>query len=78
MEKRISQSFNNIKKYIELETADKDEKKQAQDRVKAEKKYIKTSIKTQLDKIKKIDEDIYSNMNEKYNEIDLIKENDDL
>lgn len=78
MENRITESFDKIRMNIHLDSDDKDELKKAQEKIKSEKKYIKTSIKSQLDKIKKIDEDIFNEMNEKYAEIDSIKEKEDL
>ena len=53
-------------------------KERIQERVKSEKKYIKSVMKTQLDKIKKIDENVYQIVLEQYNEIDAVKEKKDI
>lgn len=75
---RIKQSFDKIEKGLINETTDKVEMKKIQDRIKTEKKYIKTIIKTQLDKIKKIDEEVYQKISDEYNQIDGIKEKEDI
>lgn len=75
---RIEKSFNKISNYIEKEPQDKTEEKQIQERIKNEKKYIKLIIKTQLDKIKKVDEKIYQEMSEAYSKIDSIKTKEDI
>ena len=75
---RITQLFDKIDNDLKNETIDKVESKKIQDRIKTEKKYIKTIIKTQLDKIKKIDEDVYQKILNEYNQIDDIKEKDDI
>lgn len=75
---RIEKSFNKISNYIEKEPQDKIEEKQIQERIKNEKKYIKLIIKTQLDKIKKVDEKIYQEMSEAYSKIDSIKTKEDI
>ena len=61
-----------------METEDKEEQKQIQEKLKAEKKYIKQIIKTQLDKIKKYETDTYENILNEYNKIDKIKEKNDI
>lgn len=75
---RIEKSFNKISNYIEKEPQDKTEEKQIQERIKNEKKYIKLIIKTQLDKIKKVDEKIHQEMSEAYSKIDSIKTKEDI
>lgn len=75
---RINQSFDKIENNLNNETSDKTENKKIQDRIKMEKKYIKTIIKTQLDKIKKIDEEVYQKISNEYNQIDEIKEKEDV
>lgn len=75
---RIEKSFNKISNYIEKEPQDKAEEKQIQERIKNEKKYIKLIIKTQLDKIKKVDEKIHQEMSEAYSKIDSIKTKEDI
>lgn len=71
---RIEISFGKIKSYLE----NINENKEIQDKIKTEKKYIKTVIKSQLDKIKKIDEKTYNIMLEAYNQIDEIKEKEQI
>ena len=78
MKDRINQSFDKIENDLINETTDKVEIKKMQDRIKTEKKYIKTIIKTQLDKIKKIDEGIYEKVFDEYNKIDSIKDKEDI
>lgn len=75
---RIEKSFNKISNYIEKEPQDKIEEKQIQERIKNEKKYIKLIIKTQLDKIKKVDEKIHQEMSEAYSKIDSIKTKEEI
>ena len=75
---RINQSFEKIANALKTESTDKAEIKRIQERVKTEKKYIKSAIKTQLDKIKKIDENVYQTILELYNEIDAVKEKEDI
>lgn len=75
---RINQSFDKIENDLNNESSDKIEMKKIQDRIKTEKKYIKTIIKTQLDKIKKIDEEVYQRILNEYNQIDGIKEKEDI
>ena len=75
---RIEKSFNKISNYIEKEPQDKTEEKQIQERIKNEKRYIKLIIKTQLDKIKKVDEKIHQEMSEAYSKIDSIKTKEDI
>ncbi len=75
---KINQSFEKIANALKTESADKAEIKRIQERVKSEKKYIKSVIKTQLDKIKKIDENVYQTISEQYNEIDAVKNKEDI
>lgn len=69
---RIETSFCKIENY--LEEANHNEKdgdgKEIQKKIKAEKKYIKAILKSQLDKIKKIDEEIYDVMQQQYEQIE--------
>lgn len=74
LENRIEISFGKIKMYLE----DGSGKKEIQDKFKNEKKYIKQAIKTQIDKIKKVDEVIYAEVQDAYNELDKIKTKEDL
>lgn len=71
---RIEESFGKINKLITTNTEEKDETRRIQEQIKAEKKYIKPVIKTQMDKIKKFDEQTYNNILEKYNKIDNMKD----
>ena len=75
---KINQSFEKIASALKTESTDKAEIKRIQERVKTEKNYIKSVIKTQLDKIKKIDENVYQTIFEQYNEIDAVKEKEDI
>lgn len=72
---RIEKSFEKINNLIQAETQakEKDEMKKIQENIKSEKKYIKTIIKSQMDKIKKFDEQTYTSILEKYNEIDKME-----
>ena len=74
LEKRIEESFGRIKSYLEDET----EKKEVKDKLNKEKKYIRTHLKSQIDKIKKIDEGIYEEVFSAYNEFDKIKVKEDI
>lgn len=71
---RINSSFEKIKFYLE----DEINPKEIKDKLKMEKKYLKTFLKPQLDKVKKIDEDIYEEMLSAYDELEQIKEKQDL
>lgn len=75
---RIEKSFNKIEGFLNQETEDKQEIKKIQESIKTEKKYIKNIIKKQLDKIKKYDDIIYTNILNEYNKIDSIKTKDDI
>lgn len=77
LEKRTIKSFEKIENYIR-KLGDNPKDKQIQEELKQEKNNIKQALKTQLDKIKKIDEKIYAIMYESYNKIDLIKKIEDL
>lgn len=70
MEKRISESFGRIENLLE----NKDKK----DTLKREQKYIKDSIKKELDKIKKVDENVYKTMFEAYSKIDKVHTKEEL
>lgn len=74
MKVRISNSFEKLRNYIE----DESDKKILQEKLKTEKKYIKQVLKSQLDKIKKIDVKTYELLEKDYNEIDKIKMKEDL
>lgn len=66
---RIDQSFEKIKKYME-----NTDQKENQEKAKNEKKHLKELIKKQMDKIKKFDEESYSILLDNYNQIDKIKD----
>lgn len=72
---RIDTSFEKITKYLEEKETNE---KEIKDKIKKEKKYIKTIIKSQLDKIKKIDEEIYKTILEQYEKIDKVEEKAEL
>ena len=75
---RLDKSFENLEKYLNIETDNKQEQKEIKDKIKAEKKYIKDTIKYQLDKIKKYNLEIYEEMIEEYNKIDSVKGKEDI
>lgn len=75
---RLAKSFENLEKYLNIETDNKQEQKEIKDKIKAEKKYIKNTMKSQLDKIKKYNVEIYEEMLEEYNKIDSVKEKEDI
>lgn len=69
----VKNRTNDAFKYLEnnIETSlENEEEKQRKDKIKANKKYIKDTIKKQLDKIKKIDEQIYNKIKEQCDKID--------
>lgn len=76
-QERIEKSFQKIKYNIEIETTDKVENKNIQEKIKVEKKYSKQILKTQMDKIKKIDDEVYKEMLQNYEAIDNIKQKED-
>ena len=75
---RIEKSFDIIENCLKKESEDKQEYKNTQETLKAEKKHIKDIIKKQLDKIKKYDETTYKNMLDEYNKIDKLKTSEDI
>ena len=74
IEGRIDNSFEKIKWYLENDL----EKKEMKDGLKTEEKYIRAFLKPQIDKIKKIDEVVYDEVINDYNEIEKIKGKEDL
>lgn len=64
---KIETSFSKIESYLEQDNYDG---KEIQNKIKTEKKYIKTILKSQLDKIKKIDEEIYHIVQNQYEQIE--------
>lgn len=67
---RTESAFNYLEKNIEIVFEDKEAENQRKDRIKSNIKYIKDTVKKQLDKIKKIDEKIYVEMKSQYDQID--------
>ena len=67
---RTKASFEYIENNIENILENQEDEKQRKDKIKTNKKYIKDTIKKQLDKIKKIDEQTYNEMKENYDKID--------
>ena len=78
MEKRMDESFNRMKQYLEIQSKDKKELNETKERLKKKKKYIKDSIKKQMDKIKKFDQKTENEISEEYNKIDAIKEKEQI
>lgn len=64
---KIEVSFNKIGNYLEQNDS---AGKEIQNKIKSEKKYIRATLKSQLDKIKKIDEEIYDTMQNQYERIE--------
>ena len=77
-EEKIEKSFQKIKDNIMIESTNKIENKTLQEKIKTEKKYSKQILKTQMDKIKKIDESNYEEMLQNYEAIDNIKTKEDI
>lgn len=69
---RTKNAFEYIEQNIEINQEDKTKNKEIQEKIKSNKKYIKDTIKKQLDKIKKIDETIYNEMKQEYDKIDKV------
>lgn len=63
---------------LEKEPTSKEEIKIQKEEVKRQKKYLKNVIKTQIDKVKKIDDAIYAKMQERYEQIEDVKEREDI
>lgn len=66
---RTNDAFKYLENNIETQLENKEEK-QIKDKIKTNKKYIKDTVKKQLDKIKKIDEQTYNEIKEQYDKID--------
>ncbi len=62
--------FSYIEDNIEIIEEDKQIERDRKEKIKSNKKYIKDTIKKQLDKIKKIDEDIYNEIKAQYDKIE--------
>ncbi len=69
---RTKKYFDYLENNIEVVLDNKDEEKQRKEKIKANTKYIKETIKKQLDKIKKIDEVTYDEMKEQYDKLDKV------
>lgn len=67
---RTKMAFEYLENNIEKVVEDKEEQKKINNEIKSKKKYVKDIIKKQLDKIKKIDEQIHNEMKEEYDELD--------
>lgn len=67
---KLETSFSKIESNIEQSNHNEENSKEIQNRIKTEKKYIKTIIKSQLDKIKKIEEETYQTVQKEYDRID--------
>lgn len=80
MKKKTDDSYEKIKYFFTKnnENTNKEVLEKINERIKSEKKYIKDTIKYQLNKVKNIDEDIYNEMLDKCNEIDKIQKKDDM
>ncbi len=66
---RTNDAFKYLENNIEI-SLENEEEKQRKDKIKANKKYIKDTIKKQLDKVKKIDEQTYNKIKEQCDKID--------
>lgn len=75
---RIENNLKIIKQNLEKETITKEEKSKVNEIIKTQKKYFKDTIKNQLNKIKKFDEETYENILQAMNSIDEIKEKEDI
>lgn len=67
---RTQRSFEYLENNIETELENKEEEKRRKDKIKSNKKYIKDTIKKQLEKIKKIDGQTYDEMKEQCDKIE--------
>lgn len=74
---RIENNLKIIKQNLEKEPINKEEKSKINEIIKTQKKYFKDTIKVQLNKIKKFDEETYENILQAINSIDEIKEKED-
>lgn len=79
LQKRIEESIEKIKALLECaQISDKNSNKEIQAKIGNEKNNLKKIIKLQLDKISKIDEQIYTKMLESYDKINHIKQKEDI
>lgn len=74
---RIENNLKIIKQNLEKEPITKEEKSKVNEIIKTQKKYFKDTIKNQLNKIKKLNEETYENILQAMNSIDEIKEKED-
>ncbi len=74
---RIENNLKIIKQNLGKETITKEEKSKVNEIIKTQKKYFKDTIKNELNKIKKFDEETYENILQAMNSIDEIKEKED-
>lgn len=75
---RIENNFRIIKQNLEKELIDKEEQKKANDIIKTQKKYAKDTIKYQLNKIKKFDEETYQKLEEAIKNLEDVKEKEQI
>lgn len=75
---RIENNLKIIKQNLEKEPITKEEKSKINEIIKTQKKYFKDTIKIQLNKIKKFDEETYENILKAMNSIDEIQEKEDI
>ncbi len=67
---RTKTAFEYLENNIEEIVEDKEEQKKINDKIKSNKKYVKDIIRKELEKIRKINEQIYNDVKEQYDEID--------
>lgn len=75
---RIENNLNIIKQNLEKEPITKEEKNKISETIKTQKKYFKDTVKNQLNKIKKFDEQTYEDIFQAMNFIDEVKEKEDI
>lgn len=76
-QQRIENNLKIIKQNLEKEPITKEEKNKINEIIKTQKKYFKDTIKVQLNKIKKFDEETYKDILQAMNSIDEIREKED-
>lgn len=76
-QQRIENNLKIIKQNLEKEPITKEEKNKINEIIKTQKKYFKDTIKVQLNKIKKFDEETYEDILQAMNSIDEIREKED-
>lgn len=74
MNDKINESFNKIKNLL----SDDDKIKENKEKIASEEKYIKSTIKVQMDKIKKFDLQTYENISNEVSLIEKVKEKNQL